>query len=132
MYSISNMLLCKIVWNGDFEGFYLDTNKKGIILRINKKIIGTTKESINEYFSNNNLVIYSILETPEYADCTPEQSAVLDKLHKLALEKGTNNIFVESENGVTLELSLTYIQNLLSKAKNTDGTDTDVGNIEET
>ena len=110
MYAICNMLLCKIVWNGDFEGFYLDTNKKGIILRINKNIIGTTKESINEYFSNNNLVIYYILATPKYEDCTAEQSEVLDKLHKLQLEQGTNNIFVESENGVTTELQLTYMQ----------------------
>lgn len=45
-----------------------------------------------------------------YEDCTAEQSAVLDKLYKLALEKGTNNIIVESENGVTTELQLTYMQ----------------------
>lgn len=39
----------------------------------------------------------------------------LEKLYKLALARGTNNIFVESENGVTTELQLEYMQDLQSK-----------------
>lgn len=43
----------------------------------------------------------------------------LDKLYKLHLEKGVNNIFVESENRVTTELQLTYMQDriMLEEAK---------------
>ena len=50
-----------------------------------------------------------------YEDCTPEQSEVLNKLYKLNLQQGVNNIFVESENGVTTELQLEYMQDLNSK-----------------
>lgn len=39
----------------------------------------------------------------------------LDKLYKLSLQKGTNNIFVESENGLTTKLQLTYMQDLMSQ-----------------
>lgn len=60
-------------------------------------------------------IIYYKTTEPIYEDCTPSQSEVLDKLHKISLEKGVNNIFVESENGVTTELQLAYMQNLQSK-----------------
>lgn len=60
-------------------------------------------------------IIYYKATEPIYEDCTPSQSEVLDKLHKISLEKGVNNIFVESENGVTTELQLTYMQDLQSK-----------------
>lgn len=65
------------------------------------------------------VIIYYKATEPIYEDCTPAQSEVLDKLYKLQLEKGTNNIFVESENGVTTELQLTYMQDriMLEEAK---------------
>lgn len=75
-----------------------------------------------EFLNENNITVYYIQGTsqkiiPEYEDCTAKQSEVLDKLHKLSLQKGTNNIFVESENGVTTELQLEYMQdsNLIQK-----------------
>lgn len=64
-----------------------------------------------KYTKGNPVVIYYILATPEYTDCTAEQSAVLDKLYNnFKLSKGTNNIIVESDNGVGLELDLSYMQ----------------------
>lgn len=82
-----------------------------------KNGVSKTVEELQTWLYANNLTCYCIVKTPEYEDCTAEQSEVLDKLHKLALEKGTNNIFVESENGVTTELQLEYMQdnNLLKK-----------------
>lgn len=74
-----------------------------------------TVDAIKAYCANSNIVIYYPLAETQYIDCTPSQSEVLDKLYKLSLQKGTNNIFVESENGVTTELQLTYMQDLQSK-----------------
>lgn len=71
-----------------------------------------------KYTEGNPVVIYYILATPEYTDCTAEQSAVLDKLYNnFKLSKGTNNIIVESENGVGLELDLSYMQDINIKDK---------------
>lgn len=64
----------------------------------------------------NEKVIYYVLETPEYIDCTAEQSTVLDKLYNnFKLQKGTNNIIVESENGVGVNLELEYMQDLQTR-----------------
>ena len=90
------------------ERMLISNNKKFNIIT-NK--IEHTVEAIKEYCKTTNIVLYYPLNTPTYEDCTPAQSAVLDKLHKLQLQQGTNNIFVESENGVTTELQLEYMQN---------------------
>lgn len=64
----------------------------------------------------NNLTVYYVLATPEYIDCTAEQSAVLDKLYNnFELNKGTNNIIVESSNGVGVNLELEYMQDNVLK-----------------
>lgn len=69
-----------------------------------------------KYTEGNPVVIYYILATSEYTDCTAEQSAVLDKLYNnFKLSKGTNNIIVESENGVGIEMDLSYMQDLQAK-----------------
>lgn len=62
-------------------------------------------------------IIYYKATEPIYEDCTVDQSEALEKLYKLQLEKGVNNIFVESKNGVTTELQLEYMQdsNLIQK-----------------
>lgn len=67
-------------------------------------------EKFKKFLENNNITLFYELAEPEYEDCTAEQSAVLDNLHKLSLEQGTNNIIIESENGVTAEMQLTYMQ----------------------
>ena len=87
----------------------LISNNKKFNMITNK--IEHTVEAIKEYCKTTNIVLYYPLNTPTYEDCTPAQSAVLDKLHKLQLQQGTNNIFVESKNGVTTELQLEYMQN---------------------
>ena len=80
---------------------------------------GETLEKFLAKLEGIDIVVTYILIEPIYEDCTAEQSAVLDKLHKLQLQQGTNNIFVESENGVTTELQLTYMQDriMLEEAK---------------
>lgn len=84
----------------------------------NAEVVTLFKEFLNQ----NNITVYYIQGTsqrivPTYEDCTGEQAEILDKLHKLKLQNGTNNIFVESENGVTTELQLEYMQdsNLIQK-----------------
>ena len=65
---------------------------------------------LKKFLAENNLTIWYELAESTYEDCTPAQSEVLDKLHKLSLAQGTNNIFAESENGVTVVLQLEYMQ----------------------
>lgn len=80
---------------------------------------------LQKFLSENNLTIYYELAELTYENCTESQAEVLDKLHKLSLAQGTNNIFVESENGVTVELQLEYMQDriMLENAKNKEFSD---------
>lgn len=79
---------------------------------------GETLEEFLAKLEGIDIVVTYILREPTYEDCTESQCEVLDKLHKLSLAQGTNNIFVESENGVTTELQLEYMQdNNLKKAQ---------------
>lgn len=71
---------------------------------------------LKKWLQNNNITMYYILATPEYIDCTAEQSAVLDKLYNnFELQQGTNNIIVESSNGVGVNLELDYMQDNILK-----------------
>lgn len=89
-------------------GFGLDTEITTVAL--------LKKWLAQKYAEGNPVTIYFILATPEYIDCTAEQSAVLDKLYNnFALQKGTNNIIVESENGVGVNMKLTYMQDLQTR-----------------
>ena len=114
-----------ICGGGNYPRIYIkiDSNKlNGYTEELtDAEVVTLFKEFLNE----NNITVYYIQGTsqkiiPEYEDCTVEQSEVLDKLYKLQLEKGINNIFVESENGVTTELQLEYMQdnNLKKEQKN--------------
>lgn len=103
------------------EGIALHSgNTNQICVTLEKTRLETEDiEGIESFINLNNITCYYPSLKSTYEDCTPEQSAVLDKLYKLSLEKGTNNIFVESENGVTTELQLEYMQDriMLEKAK---------------
>lgn len=66
---------------------------------------------VKTWLQANPITVYYIASSPTYIDCTTEQSNVLDKLYNnLELQKGTNNIIVESSNGVGINMELTYIQ----------------------
>lgn len=99
----------KIIWNKDAIGVEL-YDKKHIRFGLGLTTDITTLEQWKSWLNENNVVVYYANAESEYEDCTEAQSEVLDKLHKLSLAKGTNNIFVESENGVTVELQLEYMQ----------------------
>ena len=76
-------------------------------------------------------IIYYVATETTYIDCTAEQSAVLDKLYKLKLEKGINNIFAESEGEIAVELQLEYMQDLESKLNNLNSLEERISNLEE-
>lgn len=101
---------------GDYTTIFGSTSAKKIRLNIENKYfedfeVSTLSELFTKLNENGNtFTLYYPFETAEYEDCTETQSAKLDKLYKLALAQGTNNIFVESENGVTTELQLEYMQ----------------------
>lgn len=106
------------------EGFTIDiADAERIELRLGFKLdteittVALLKEWLAQKYSEGNPVaIYFILATPVYEDCTAEQSAVLDKLYNnFTLQKGTNNIIVESENGVGVNMKLTYMQDLQTR-----------------
>lgn len=77
---------------------------------------GETLEEFITKTENVDIVVTYITKEPVYEDCTAEQSAVLDKLYNnFTLQKGTNNIIVESENGVGVNMKLTYMQDLQTR-----------------
>ena len=104
-----------------FESIYYNvyTNYRARISIKNSRLTDTTIEAFKLWLKDNNITNYYVRKTPTYEDCTDAQAEVLDKLHKLQLAQGTNNIFVESENGVTAELQLEYMQDriMLENAK---------------
>ncbi len=103
------------------ECFYYNVGS-GYEIRIsilNSRLSELSTTAFKKWLVDNNITIYYVAKESTYEECTAEQSEVLDKLYKLQLEKGTNNIIVESENGVTTELQLTYMQDriMLEEAK---------------
>lgn len=106
------------------EGFTIDiADAKRIELRLGFKLdteittVALLKERLaQKYAEGNPVTIYFILATPVYEDCTAEQSAILDKLYNnFTLQKGTNNIIVETDNGVGVNMQLDYMQDLQTK-----------------
>lgn len=106
------------------EGFTIDiADSKRIELRLGLKLdteittVALLKEWLaQKYAEGNPVTIYFILATPVYEDCTAEQSAILDKLYNnFTLQKGTNNIIVETDNGVGVNMELEYMQDLQTK-----------------
>lgn len=99
------------------EWNYVLLEKDSIYINIaNVELSEATLNGFKTWLSSNNVTVYYALATPEYIDCTAEQSAVLDKLYNnFALQKGTNNIIVESENGVGVNMQLDYMQDLQTK-----------------
>lgn len=79
----------------------------------NSSLTNTQKANlVKTWLQSNPITVYYILVTPEYIECTAEQSTVLDKLYNnFELQRGVNNIIIESENGVGINMELTYMQN---------------------
>ena len=100
----------------DTEYLYMPSDT--IYINVNKnRLAGETIEDFQVWLSENNLeVYYKALET-KYTDCSAELSKQLDKLYNLSLDKGINNIFIESTNGVTAEMQLEYVQDINAKYK---------------
>lgn len=106
------------------EGFTIDiADAKRIELRLGFKLdteittVALLKEWLaQKYAEGNPVTIYFVLATPVYEDCTAEQSAILDKIYNnFTLQKGTNNIIVETDNGVGVNMQLEYMQDLQTK-----------------
>lgn len=117
-YAKCNCLKANDIFTSNTKnGFFLSSNDGTHSYPFIRIRYGTedTIENFKNWLSENNIVVYCILCESEYVDCTSAQSEVLDKLYKLNLQQGVNNIFVESENGVTTELQLEYMQDLNSK-----------------
>ena len=113
--------------HGPYEYLCVQKNPAGGNIYIQLKDIATVKELktfLAEQYSNGTPVtVYYVLATPEYIDCTTEQSAVLDKLYNnFKLQKGVNNIIVETDNGVGVEMDLNYMQdiNILREQEHTE------------
>lgn len=100
------------------EGIALHSgNIDQICITLNKTRLETQDiAGVKNFFNVNNMTYYYPLLNPTYEDCTSAQSEILDKLYNnFKLSKGTNNIIVESENGVGVEMDLSYMQDLQTK-----------------
>ena len=72
-------------------------------------------DEANQYLSelnanNKPLILYVALKTPEEILCTPEQTAVLNKLEQFYLQKGINHIFSDDE--LSPKFKLMYYQDI--------------------
>lgn len=77
---------------------------------------GETLEEFITKTENVDIVVTYITKEPIYEYCTAEQSAILDKLYNnFTLQKDTNNIIVETDNGVGVNMQLEYMQDLQTK-----------------
>lgn len=97
----------------DFEaGIATDANGNIIIHDNDFTTTDSYKANLVQKYANGTpLTVYYPLATSEYEDCTTDQSAVLDKLYNnFKLQKGVNNIIVETDNGVGVNMELTYMQ----------------------
>ena len=98
--------------HGGYEYLYVQGTPRGGTIYIQIKNIDTVeklKTFLAEQYSNNiPVTIYFVSKNHLYIDCTAEQSEVLEKLYNnFELQKGVNNVIVESENGVGVNMELT-------------------------
>lgn len=108
----SHFKFVKDIWSHDVEGIYISSS---LIIRLPKTVTPDVA-TLKTYLANNTVYAYCVRATPVYTDCTTEQSAVLDKLYNnFELQQGTNNIIVESSNGVGVNLELDCMQDLQAK-----------------
>lgn len=82
------------------------------------RLTENTADALNNYLKDNQLTCYYPLLASTYEDCTEEQSKQLDELYKLYLQKGTNNIICENENGISCEMQLEYMKDLNGELDN--------------
>lgn len=97
----------------DFEvGIATDANGNIIIHDNDFTTTDSYKANLVQKYTNGTpLTVYYPLAIPIYEDCTADQSAILDKLYNnFTLQKGTNNIIVETDNGVGVNMQLDYMQ----------------------
>lgn len=108
----SHFNFVKNIYLYDVEGIYISSS---LIIRL-PKLVASDVATLKTYLANNTVYAYCVRTTPIYTDCTAEQSTVSDKLYNnFELQKGTNNIIVESSNGVGVNMELTYMQDLQTK-----------------
>lgn len=93
--------------------FWIDNYSNARRIIINFSAYNTnTIETFADWVKEHNITIKYVLETPVDERITDKK--LIKQLEQLynnfKLQKGTNNIIVESENGVTTELQLTYMQ----------------------
>ena len=94
----SNKLICASINNVDTEGVYAGSNGT-TVARLNKTRVGTTKESFNQYLSENAITVYYSLQTSFYTQITdPTLISQLEALRKVKWFKGVNHIWTETEN----------------------------------
>lgn len=120
--------------HGGYEYLYVQGTPRGGTIYIQIKNIDTVeklKTFLAEQYSNNiPVTIYFVSKNHLYIDCTAEQSEVLDKLYNnFTLQKGTNNIIVESSNGVGVNLELEYMQDNILKDKKLENRVTALENL---
>lgn len=109
--------------HGPYEYLYVQGSPTGGSIYIQVKDIATVEELktflAEQYSKGTPVTIYHVLANTKYEDCTSTQSAVLDKLYSnFKLQKSVNNIVVETDNGIGVEMDLSYMQDLQTELNN--------------
>lgn len=116
IYGINSHFQQRINQNhGGYEYLYMQGVSRCGNIYIQVKNIDTVEKLktflAEQYSKNTPVTIYFVARNTTYIDCTAEQSTVLDKLYNnFELQKGINNVIVESEKGVGVDMELTYMQ----------------------
>ena len=75
-----NCLTSVLNWNEDVEGIFI--NGSDLVIRINKSVIGETTNSINNWLSTHNVIIYYRLNNPVITEITDDN--LINQLEELA------------------------------------------------
>ena len=90
-----NCLTSVLNWNEDVEGIFI--NGSDLVIRINKSVIGETTNSINNWLSTHNVIIYYRLNNPVTTEITDTTLInQLEALNNYILL--TNNTIISSGN----------------------------------
>lgn len=88
-------LIGNLVWSPDVEGMYI--NQRSLVIRVNNSI-ATTSGEISEWLSENNLIIYYPLATPQEIEIT--DTSLISQLNNLS-----NALSYEGQTKITQENS---------------------------
>lgn len=110
----ANQLSGKFIWDTDENGIYV--NSTVVVFRMSKSIIGTTIEEVNTYLSNNNIILYYLLNTATNTEITDTTLiSQLEAIYNAPLYEQTN--ITQTNNDLPMVLDITACKDNINGIK---------------